>query len=729
MANNGTPIELRDALFDFQQGVNGGISSLLIPKNQLAAAMNMTVRGTLCTHRPVFRKMTLNYGGNASLQTAFETGLFQEACYCKPDNAPETLMAAISGNLYQLVIGATSATVADRTGGNPQDATAVQHWMWQSEYFVIWNDGINVPVFFNSTANTTAASNYGTKVNDATTTTAPFLIPAVGSTVNVPLTSLGAVPSLAVGVTVNLRYYGQFVVQNIAVLTATLLNINAGPVGQNVASGSTLTWSTIGVELPPGRMGAYGMGRNWMCLIDGKQFVAGDIEGGPSGTSANDYRDAVINVTENFFLVGGGNFSVPGSLGEITGMIFASTLDASLGQGPLQVFTSNAAFSCNAPVDRLTWQNLTNPILTESMIGQGGRSHWALANGNSDIFTRDLNGVVSMLLARRDYNTWGNTPISREVGPILNKDNQGLLQFTSAIVFDNRYLMTCRPTQHDQGVYNTGILALNFDPISSIRGKAPSVWDGLWTGLNTLKLVKGMFGGYERAFAFTLNTTTRKIELYEILKTEEDERQVSPGKIYDNGDTRVVWSGESPALFRYPETDPRSQMLKRLLDGELQIDQMVGPVNFQIFWKPDQWPCWIPWFAWDECANTAQVAEPNSPQPQFRPRMGFGEPPVSITRSDGTVISLCDPTTNRPFRNGYTFQIKWIITGHCRAVKFRLKGVTIPEDQFAPVSCTPCHPSLLAEFLASPQETNPIVTVIGDVEDTIVGSGGTLLGG
>jgi hypothetical protein len=66
--------------------------------------------------------------------------------------------------------------------------------------------------------------------------------------------------------------------------------------------------------------------------------------------------------------------------------------------------------------------------------------------------------------------------------------------------------------------------------------------------------------------------------------------------------------------------------------------------------------------------------------------MGLGEP-------DAT---QCDPVTNRPFREGYTFQIKIVITGHCRFVGGMFKCVTIPQPiQMAP-RCTPfTTPALL----------------------------------
>jgi hypothetical protein len=161
-------------------------------------------------------------------------------------------------------------------------------------------------------------------------------------------------------------------------ITATNLNVKppaSGVFGSSAAgvptfsgtyfpAGTPVTYftqsTTIG-ELPPGRMGVYAMSRNWMCLPDGKQFLASDLVGGSSGTVANNFRDAVLKISENTYLAGGGNFTIPGSFGEIRAMSFAAQLDASLGQGPILIFTPNHVFTCQSPLCTI-WQDRTNLI-------------------------------------------------------------------------------------------------------------------------------------------------------------------------------------------------------------------------------------------------------------------------------------------------------------------------------------------------------------------------------
>ncbi len=68
---------LYDSLFSFEDGCNMGESPLLLPKNQLAYASNLTTRGTLIHPRPVRRMLTLDFGGDTALQTAVTKGLWQ----------------------------------------------------------------------------------------------------------------------------------------------------------------------------------------------------------------------------------------------------------------------------------------------------------------------------------------------------------------------------------------------------------------------------------------------------------------------------------------------------------------------------------------------------------------------------------------------------------------------------------------------------------------------------
>ena len=813
-----------DEVSTFELGMNSGMDSLMLPKTQLSFATNLTVRNGFAQDRPPFsNKLTITYPSTA-VQTAIEQGLFQGSCYYQPDSGPQSLIASISGNLYQFVINGTEVTVYDRTiVGDPNPATSTQAWLWQSENYVIGNDGASLPIFFDGATSrrsigpsavlgivngapvpgngvpigdiivaplaanwtgsydfpvlyngayyqpvlsggtflvqlTSLFSNFGEaiNVNDtllikpviagvvanplvltpgafgyltttlAITLTAPyegvlnntgqggpgmvilfgkswFVTQKSGNNIQVTSAESGTLPAaLASGTQIQ---YSSGSSPNVNVGTVTVadtapaifatvqLTVDTaftGTPGQIVYLGTgqytivgvpqvapgvpsidliNLSDTTIGAlpfsatteilsvpELPAGRMGAYGLGQNWVALVDGLSFIASDISRGPSGTTANNRRDSVLKTTDLTFL--GGNFSIPGAGNVITSMTFTANLDVALGQGSLQVGTAAFMASCLAPMD-FTAPPATGPILTFSLIGVGPLAQDSTVRVNSDVYFRSVFGFGSLIQARRDFDKPGNTPISDEVRDrLIDQDNQALLNYGSSMVFDNRWLITLSPQASSQGVLHAGLIALNLDPVSGMRDKQPPVYDGLWTGVNVLKMNAGIFNGRERAFAFTFNTVLSKIELYEFLRTGPDH--------FDNESIPITWAFETASLFK--DKAPAGTLLS-LRNGEFSVSDVIGLVRFEVFFKSDQ-GCWTPWHSFSICSDTEG-------EPQYFPRLGLGEP-------DST---LCDPILNYPLRDGTTFQFKWQITGHCKFLRAKFSAVTLPTPKFEPASC------------------------------------------
>lgn len=661
---------LYDTLDSFEGGVNQGVSPLRLPKNVMARALNVTVRGDYATHRPPYQKRDI-LGPVDLIADAFKQGTFQGAAFYRPDDfAFESLMASIAGSLFQFQVNGNTITLTEQTGGMNQSVTAPQVWMWQSEKWLIWQDGVSNPVFWNGSdtpAPTIARSNYGTAQAFGTTTAASFVNPALGVAVTVNFTDT---TNLVVGDIVTVTNFGNYLVSNVVGAAVTMVNQTGTFTNGSVPNLSVVTWQHTGTQLQPGRMGTYGMGRNVYALVDGQQFLFGDLVFGSSGTKAQNFRDSVLQETENSFIVGGGNFAVPGNNGDIKAMTFTANLDASLGQGPLQVFTFGSVFSCQVPVDRLTWQMVQNPILTESLIANGAQGQDSTQLANGDTIFRSVDGLRSLILARQDFGVWGNTPISFEVNDILNTDNPALLSYGSSVVFDNRYLTTCTPTAISQGVIHTGLIALNFDPLSSLRGKEPSVFDGLWTGLNIFKIIKGVFQNVERCFAFCWNTNLNQLELYELITS--DSLQFA-----DNNTTAIYWNLETSSL-RFGQ-DGKTREYLRLNNGEFYIDELHGTLKYEVWYKPDQWPCWVLWSSGSVC----QTQPVNGDQPGFSPRIGLGEPSPTP----------CDQTNNRPLREFYTCQFKFVFTGDAVFLGGRLKSITTPQPEFARMpECTSACP-------------------------------------
>jgi hypothetical protein len=836
-----TPM-LIDGVTAFPKGINSGISPLLLDRDTLSFSINGTVRGAFVTHRPIFRKMTLDFGNNDTLQSLVEKALFQGANFFVSEFGPRSLVASIGGRLFEFTPDqGTNVTVVDRTiSTDPNDPGIALAWLWQSERWMIVQDGQKLPLFFDgqttrrsfgpsqdlgqvAVGNDFLAPDIGDTI--AITLTAPYTGPLnqniliddafyqVNSTagggypiklksINVPSTfgvtspngidlhipnSLIGVTNAAVSVSgvqpafnvfidppisasagfgtignidnlsfysnninsvdnavgritfantlgtprqfpalsaVYQNYYSSAAVAGRTVETGfsapagigseIVLHLNApylGAVPVIVTTGGTDIWeiTEAATTIPPstiitvlnvddtagaahgpatplspgllhtipemeiGRMGAYGLGRNWYSLPDGRSFRATDIVGGTSGSPAVANRDSVLRETENTYL-DSGDFIIPGNIGAITSMTFTAMLDVSLGQGALQVGTPSSFFSVNTPVDRSIWQSLENPILTQSLIGFGPLAQNSTVLANSDTLFRSPIGLGSLILGRREFNTWGNTPISREVQRIINQDtDRALLAFGSAVVFTNRLLHTSKPTSGPNGVFHRGFIALNFEPISSLGGKAQSVYDGLWTGINTLQVVAGTFFGVPRCFLFSYNIQFDRLELYELLLDDA-------AKFDNNGieDVRITWTLETASLFKDVKGKGQFDSVQ-LQDGEFYLSDIVGTVDFEIWYKPSFHPCWVLWHQGQVCAKERDTSDSADDlvKPANRVAIGIGKP-----SSD-----TCDPINNRPYCVGETFQFKFVFTGSCKFYGALFKASPSPVPYFTKVVC------------------------------------------
>lgn len=487
-----------------------------------------------------------------------------------------------------------------------------------------------------------------------------------------------------------------------------LLNLT-GNEGTSVPIGSVVRSIP---QLPIGRMGCYVLGRNWMALADGLSYIASDMVGNSSG-SPPEFRDAVLRVTQNDILAGGGAFRVPGNCGDIRFIADMESLDMSLGQGPVQIGTPRKIFSCNAPyltsIDRSNWQLTTNPIVTESMVGKGGQGQHAALAVDGDLWFRSNDGLRSLMLGRKNFNLKrGNTSQSLEVDPILELDPEPLLPFCSQVYFDNRQLFSTGLSNSPSGVYGSQAAVINRDAISSMADVATPIYDGIWQDLNVLRYVKGEFAGTERCFAFALNDSTRRIELWEIRTSPSDRapRPLPPEDYLDNSNSRITWSAETPILMDTLQGKQHDD-LARLVDGELYVSDIQGQIDFAVYFRPDYDLNWHLWRSW-----TVPDGVP------YEPRMGIGEPP-----------NTCGPKTKRPWREGYSFQIKIVVTGHCVIMGGRLSAVVLPTPAFAPPAFAPAQRPLpttpVRPFVPfRPSNVPAGAGLIGAGGQVIIGAGG-----
>jgi hypothetical protein len=430
-------------------------------------------------------------------------------------------------------------------------------------------------------------------------------------------------------------------------------------------------------ELPPAGPMDYYMGRLWYAV--GRRYTAGDIVQGPSGTNPYGRTDSILKVTENPLAIDGDGSLVPANDGNIRALHHTANLDSSLGQGPLYVFTRKTIYASAPPVTRALWKTSdedTPPIQTVAQSRYGTYSDRSVVSVNGDLFYQSTNGISSLFLAVRYFQQWGNTPISSNENRVLNFNNRALMAYCSGIEFDNRLLQTILPIATPVGVAYQAVVPLDFDLISSFGKKSPPAWEGAWEGLDFLQLLEGDFGGLQRAFAVVHSRTTGKIEIWELTLAER----------FDQGDTRITWIIETPAY-----TWDKMFELKKLQSLELWVDRLFGTVEFKVYYRPDQNPCWYFWHAWKECAardgcETIPTTDcTDYPMQeycdQFRPSMVLPEP-----------TPFCDATINRPTTIAYQFQIKIVIHGFCRIRGLLIHAIPAEQPPFDGMVCVEAVP-------------------------------------
>lgn len=430
-----------------------------------------------------------------------------------------------------------------------------------------------------------------------------------------------------------------------------------------------------GTSVPIGTCMAYNNGRLWVALPGGHAFVAGDLAySGATGTPAD-----LLQFTENTFLAGGGAFVVTAQAGPIRAMCSIAAQDSVTGQGPLQVMTTRGAFSINAPFDRTQWQTTVNPIETISLLAAGAVSQNATLNVNGDIWFRSPDGVRSFMIARREHNTWVNTPSSNEMVRTFNYDAPELLPFASAALFDNRWIVTSQPSVVKnaanvvRGIAHRALGVLDFYPINSMASQLDSSlqpeWQGMWTGLNVLQLVT-IGSDAPRCFAFVINSNS-EIELWELTK---DGR-------FDNGTQRISWAIESPAYG----FDTGGWNLRQLWYGDTWLTRVAGQVDLSLKFRPDADPVWRTWHTTQTCApiqdcDTPRCGTPNAYREQYRSRVRFPEPDA-----------VCDQILDQPVNRAYRFAVRLDITGFCAIPQFRIAGKDQSEDVVGACSVAVCQ--------------------------------------
>lgn len=427
-------------------------------------------------------------------------------------------------------------------------------------------------------------------------------------------------------------------------------------------NGAVSRRSDVEDEVPVGGPMAYGRGRLWVAI--GSEYVGGDLSGLD--------EDSVIKFTENDFIAEGGAFHVES--GPITGMAFTANLDTSLGEGDLLVGTNTDVFAFSAPIDRTTWKELQYPIQRYALKNFGTVNHHSIAIVNGDAFFRSVDGVRTLKFARRDFSDeWANTPLSFEMNRALEFDTDLLLWASSAVSFDDRYLLTSQPTKSDRGIYHRALVALDFKGISGLRKKvvAPA-WEGIWTGLRILRIITATVSNVVRCFVFALDADDN-IELWELTKNAEFDRS--------DDDVRIRWAFETRSMaFQTPDDK------KRLVSGDFWLSNMKGEFQSTVRFRSDLSEWWTNWIndlqcsMYRDCAVVDGCQVPVRYSGQVRSRIGLPEPQDIPDVSSGNGFT----------RFGCDFQVRFDFVGFAVFKRFRIFASEIPEDVFGSLEGSEC---------------------------------------
>jgi hypothetical protein len=241
---------------------------------------------------------------------------------------------------------------------------------------------------------------------------------------------------------------------------------------------------------------------------------------------------------------------------------------------------------------------------------------------------------------------------SQEVSPVLARDTDATRPYVSAAFVDNRLLFTASGVAGDEP-YFQALVSLDGNVIGSLRGQAPPAYDGIWTGLKFLQVLRARDGSQEQAYLMVRGQNN--LELW-----RADDTALS-----DNGTppkcrvvTRVVtWGTDALKAFR---------------SMEITVRDLRGDATLTAYWRPDGYPLW------NKCSTETMSA----------PVEGLAQRRRQVLLVPLNAERICDPTTkllvNRA--QGFQFCIEW--TGVLTIEPPAYFADTVVDEKRG-LSCTP----------------------------------------
>lgn len=409
-------------------------------------------------------------------------------------------------------------------------------------------------------------------------------------------------------------------------------------------------------QVPIGRQMAYGNGRLWVAQ-GGFNLVAGDIRTDKVGSE--------LLFSETQYLTGGGALYFAGG---INGLGFIPTTGGG-DTGALVVFGKESSDTVRADIsNRDQWQFIPG-FVSPAFRGIGSAGQECILPVNQDLYWRDQFGEVrSLRNAASSEAGPGSAPLSREVSRIVDHESDKYVSYSSSILADNRMLFTGNPfLLGNGGVGFKTIASLDFANISTMQGKTPPAYDGMWSGLNFVQLLSGKFSGKQRNFIVSYHED-EVYRLWEIGNSRNDITEIDDAH------------AQSP-IVSYIEYGRKAfgdiRQKKRLERFDLYLSEIDGPVTASVYWRADNNEKWQ---LWDEsvavCAKTTD-ASTTTPhiwkilKPQQRPQL-----------KTYTIPTRYNSVTGFQEHVGFEFQFRIKITGRCRIYRALAHAEVIPQTPY-----------------------------------------------
>ena len=148
---------VNDGFASLEAGVDSGRSPALLPANQLAWAVNTTVRGGYATSRPGFRKIPITFD-NETVQTNFETGRFQGASGYISNSGRSYACASINGRIFAINLNSPFTVRDISISGDLNSPNQLTAFFQQAEYWMVIQDAQSKPILWDGSVSRRATA-------------------------------------------------------------------------------------------------------------------------------------------------------------------------------------------------------------------------------------------------------------------------------------------------------------------------------------------------------------------------------------------------------------------------------------------------------------------------------------------------------------------------------------------------------------------------------------------